>query len=152
LPGENLEEQAKAFLAQARKREGRVGESDDDDNNNQYWAEDNILLFLDSHKPRVQNKEIAAGTLGIFYWAIKTFCDAYKRDLRYIDWKRISKALPKVNSWSNDRAPKVEEIGKVVEYYADRRIKPLVLVMCSSGIRLGAWGYFALETCYSYRK
>nr|MDQ4050748.1 hypothetical protein [Thermoproteota archaeon] len=58
--------------------------------------------------------------------------------LNTINWDRISKGLPPPNFVANDRAPTVEEIRKVVEY-PDRRIKPIVYVMCSSGIRLGAW-------------
>src|SRR3712207_3587991 len=74
-----------------------------------------------------------------FFHPIKLFCEM--NDLTTLNWKRLSKALPRVKSHSsNDRAPTIEEIRKLIEY-PDRRIKPLVYVMCSSGIRLGAWGY-----------
>ena len=74
-----------------------------------------------------------------FFHLIKLFCEM--NDLTTLNWKRLSKALPKVKSYSsNDGAPTIEEIRKLVEY-PDRRIKPLVYVMCSSGIRLGAWDF-----------
>jgi hypothetical protein len=57
-----------------------------------------------------------------------------------INWKRIKRGLPKAKTAANDRAPTLEEIRKLVEY-PDRRIKPIVYVMCSAGIRLGAWEY-----------
>jgi hypothetical protein len=127
LPGKNLEEQGQAFLDKARE--------------NQQWAEENILLFLNFHKQRVLRKEIAAGTLKNFYRPIKTFYDAHDDLLSTLNWKRISRALPRAKSSSNDRAPTIEEIRKLVEYSTDRRIKPIVYTMCSSGIRLGAWDY-----------
>jgi hypothetical protein len=52
----------------------------------------------------------------------------------------MSKALPKARSWSNDRAPTIEEIRKLVGF-TDRRIKPIVYTRCSSGIRVGAWDF-----------
>jgi hypothetical protein len=124
LAGE-LEEQGQAFLDKAKE--------------NPHWAQETIIDFIDFHKKRVLNKELAAGTLLNFFQPIKLFCEM--NDLTTLNWKRLSKALPKVKSYSsNDRAPTVEEIRKLVEY-PDRRIKPLVYVMCSSGIRLGAWDY-----------
>jgi hypothetical protein len=57
-----------------------------------------------------------------------------------LNWKRISKGLPRAKNSSNDRAPTVEEILKLVEY-PDRRIKPVVYAMASGGFRLGAWDY-----------
>ena len=57
-----------------------------------------------------------------------------------INWKRISKGLPKAKSASNDRSPTIEEIRIHFEY-PERRIKPIVYAMASGGFRLGGWDY-----------
>ncbi|MGB0029101.1 MAG: hypothetical protein WBP64_19940 [Nitrososphaeraceae archaeon] len=57
-----------------------------------------------------------------------------------ISWKKITRGLPKGRKWADDRAPTLDEIRKIVEY-PDRRIKPIVYTMVSSGMRLGAWDY-----------
>lgn len=97
----------------------------------------NILSFLQFEKNRVNAGEITAATLRNFLKAIKLLCEA--SDLQ-IPWKKIIRGLPKVRQFGDDRAPTIEEIKKLVEY-PDRRIKPIIYTMCSSGIRIGAWDY-----------
>jgi len=65
-------------------------------------------------------------------------------DLLFINWRKITRGLPRTNQAANDRAPTLEEIQKLVEY-PDRRIKPIVYVMVSSGIRIGFMELFKME-------
>ncbi len=55
-----------------------------------------------------------------------------------INWKKIKSGLPKERKYAEDRAPTIKEIQKLIEY-PDRRIKAIILIMISSGIRAGAW-------------
>ena len=55
-------------------------------------------------------------------------------------WKKIARGMERVRKADNDRAPTLEEIQRVIEY-PDRRIKPIVFTMVSSGIRIGSWDY-----------
>jgi hypothetical protein len=67
-----------------------------------------------------------------------------------IPWKKITRGLPKGRMYADDRAPTLEEISKIIEY-PDRRIKPIVYTMASSGIRVGAWD-FKMESYISNNK
>jgi hypothetical protein len=127
-----LEQQGQAFLDRARKERN--------EQQNPFWVQENIVRYLDLEKQRAQRKEITAGTVWGSYRPIKAFCDAYDDIADSIRWKRISKALPRAKNFSNDRAPTIEEIRRVIRY-PDRRVKAIVYVMVSSGIRLGAWDY-----------
>lgn len=55
-----------------------------------------------------------------------------------IKWKKITIGLPKERKYAEDRAPTIEEIRHLVRY-PDRRLKTIVAIMISSGIRLAAW-------------
>ena len=101
------------------------------------WAFNNILRFLHYQKERVGKKEITAGTLHNYVKTLKMFCEI--TDVA-IPWKKITRGLPRGRRYADDRAPTIEEIRKIIEYL-DRRIKPLVYTMASSGIRVGAWEY-----------
>jgi integrase len=57
-----------------------------------------------------------------------------------IFWDIISHSVPRVKKHANDRIPTVEEIKKLIEY-PDRRIKPIVLLSVSTGVRVGAGDY-----------
>ena|SRR5690348_5422858 len=122
IPG-TLEEQAKQFTLRARE--------------NLEWAQKSLMSFIDYQKERVKRGEIAESTITNYYKATKLFC--VMNDLM-LNWKKISRGLPSGRRAANDRAPTIEEIQKLVEY-PDRRIKPVIYTMASSGIRIGAWDY-----------
>jgi hypothetical protein len=113
IPGGDLEEQGQAFLDIARRGRAITDENSTSTNNNnnqqhQQWAQDNIIYFLLSQRERWERGEPAPGTLKNFCGAIRLFCDM--NDLTTLNWKRITKLLPKSKSASNDRAPTIEEI------------------------------------------
>jgi hypothetical protein len=123
IPGENLEEQCLTFVNSGR--------------NNINWVFTNILKFVLFYKERINKKEISGATLINYLKAIKLFCEM--SDIS-INWKKITRGLSRGKRYANDRIPTIEEVRKIVEY-PDRRIKPIIYTMCSSGIRLGAWDY-----------
>ncbi len=104
---------------------------------NSEWAFSNIIRFLQFQKERVEHGEITSGTLKNYWKPIKLLCES--GDIN-ITSKRITRGLPKVRRYADDRAPTIEEIRKISEY-PDRRMKAIVYTMASSGIRIGAWDY-----------
>jgi hypothetical protein len=121
--GESMDERCNRFAYRGR--------------NDYSWIFGNILRFLHSQKERVERKEIIASTLGNYVKTIKMFCDV--TDIT-IQWKKITRGLPKGKRYADDRAPTLEEIHKIIEY-PDRRMKPIVYTMASSGIRVGVWDH-----------
>jgi len=119
----DLEEQAKHFVKSSQK--------------DPKWIISVIMNYVRHHKERAENKEISVATLSNYYKPIKLFC--VMNDL-LINWDKITRTLPKSKAKSTDRIPTVTEIKQLIQY-PDRRLKPAVLVMMSSGIRLGAWDY-----------
>jgi hypothetical protein len=101
------------------------------------WAYSQIMNFIMFQKGRMNKKEIAAGTVRNYVKAIKLFCQM--NDLQ-LNWKKISKGVPKEKQFGDDRIPRIDEIHKLLQY-PDRRIRPIVCLMVSSGIRAGAWDY-----------
>ena len=101
------------------------------------WVYSQIVNFILFQKERMKKEEIAAGTVRNYIKAIKLFCEM--NDI-LLNWKKISKGLPKEKQYGDDRIPTINEIHRLL-LYPDRRIRPIVCLMISSGIRAGAWDY-----------
>ena len=78
-----------------------------------------ILKFLRYQKERVSRSEIQEATISNYFKAIKLFCEM--NNILSINWKLISRSIPKGRHASNDRPPSREEIIKLLEY-PDRRM------------------------------
>jgi integrase len=117
------EEKARAFAGQA--------------NADPVYAFNAVLKFFQSKREQIDRKEIAIGTVRNYVKSIKLFCDM--ADV-HVPWAKIARGLPRAKRFADDRAPTLQEIRKMAEY-PDRRIKPVVYIMASTGIRVGAWDY-----------
>jgi hypothetical protein len=111
IPGGTLEKKAKTFA-----KKGKT-------NNN--WALSNVLKFIYFQRERVDKKEISGATVINYTKSIKLFCDM--ADIP-IQWKKITRGLPRGKKYADDRIPTLEELKKLVEY-PDRRIKAIVYSM-----------------------
>ena len=118
-----LEHKAKKFLTHART--------------DPEWAENEIYKYTKHEKKRAEKGEISTSTIRNFFKPIRLLCLMNKVNL---SWEIIQRTIPHGREVADDRKPTQEEIQKILQY-PDKRIKPLVLTMASSGIRLGAWQY-----------
>jgi len=124
LDGTTTEQKSMVFLQRAQQ-DGNA------------WVFSSILRFMRHLLERCNRKEITGSTVRNYLKSIKLFCEM--ADIS-INWKKISRGLPKGKNYADDRIPSDEEIQKILDY-PDRRIKAIVYTMISSGIRLGAWEY-----------
>jgi hypothetical protein len=123
IDGTTIEDKARNFVTKA--------------NEDGTWAFNNIMKFTYFHRQRVDRKEISGATVRNYVKSIKLFCEM--ADIP-IQWKKITRGLPRGKKYADDRIPTIDEIKKLVDY-PDRRIKAIVYTMASSGIRIGAWDY-----------
>jgi len=96
-----------------------------------------LIKFINFQNKRIENKENAEGTLHNYIKAIKLF---YSMNDVIINWKKIGKGMPAERHSADVRIPTIPEIKKLLEH-PDRRIKPIVFIMLSAGIRVGSWDH-----------
>lgn len=118
----NLDEQAKQFMTLCS-------------GGSMVPVQSKIIEFISYEVQRVQKGEISLSTIPNYLKAMKLFCEM--NDI-HVSWRKISRGVPRGRQAANDRAPTKEEIQRLLEY-PDRRIRPIVYTMISSGIRIGAW-------------
>lgn len=123
--GETIEEKCNSLYNFSQKIENRKA------------LESELMRYIHFQQSRVDNKEISSGTLRNYLKAIKHF---FTMNDILVNWDKIKKGIPSVNQTSNDRIPEIEEIKSLLSYN-DIRIRPIILTMLSSGIRVGAWNW-----------
>ncbi|NOJ29714.1 MAG: hypothetical protein DA328_06045, partial [Nitrososphaeraceae archaeon] len=104
---------------------------------NHQAVESEIMRYINFHENRVKKKEIASGTLRNYVKAVKLF---FTMNDILVNWGKIKMGMPTAIQTSNDRIPEISEIQKLLGYH-DIRLKPIVLTMLSSGIRVGSWDW-----------
>ena len=123
--GESIEEKCISLYNFSSKIENRKA------------LESELMRYIHFQQSRVDSREISPGTLRNYIKAIKHF---FTMNDILVNWDKIKKGMPSVNQTSNDRIPEIVEI-KLLLGYNDIRIRPIVLTMLSSGIRVGAWNW-----------
>lgn len=80
----------------------------------------------------------ASSTTAFWRDSLRRFLEINR--VKGIDWDYVNQFIPKVRKSGQDRAPTLEEIRKVVTV-ADLRTKCLILLLTSSGARIGSIEY-----------
>jgi integrase len=102
------------------------------------WAQGFVLEYMLRMKQKVLDRKMAAGSIGNIRKPVRLLLDM--NDVTGINWKRISRLMPRERKFALDRAPTLDEIRRMLSD-ADLRFQAVLLTMVSSGIRIGAWDY-----------
>jgi len=102
------------------------------------WAQQFILEYMLRMKQRVLERKMAAGSIGNIRKPLRLLLEM--NDVTGINWTKIARLMPRARKFALDRAPTLDEI-RLMLTDADLRFQAVLLVMVSSGIRIGAWEY-----------
>ncbi|MDF0681961.1 MAG: tyrosine-type recombinase/integrase [Candidatus Nitrosocosmicus sp.] len=129
IEGDDVWDQSIAFIKRSKKKPL--------DEEEEHELERQIIIFVNHEKERIKKEGLSPNTIRNYYKAIRLFCQSSHLSSK-VEWKLVSKTLPRAYNAADDRAPTLEEIQKLLKY-PDRRIRSLVLILVSSGIRIGAF-------------
>ena len=93
-----------------------------------------IIKYIKFLRGRFDNGEIRATTIAENLKPIKLFCEM--NDIA-MNWKKLNRLIPEDHIRRKDRAYRIEEIVRLLDS-ADLRGKAIILLLASSGIRVGA--------------
>lgn len=92
-----------------------------------------IIDLIVQYKEKIEKGELSASAIVALYAPVKLFLTM--NDV-VLNWSKISRTLPRQGK-ADDRAIEIEEIRKILNF-ASVRDRALVLLLASSGIRVGA--------------
>src|SRR5579875_2338466 len=98
IEGLKFEERARNFTKKARDTQ---------------WTTMIINDYLRSQRERAENKEIADSSVPSYYGPIKLFL---KMNDIILNWKKISRRIPRGSSHAKDKTPTKDEIRKILTY------------------------------------
>ena len=123
IPGRSLDEQADNWVTKARE--------------DPKWATQTITALISHQKSRLETGDITSpDTIRKFLDAIKRLCVV--SDV-LLNWDKIRMYMPRVEKGHGKyRGYTQKEIQQIISH-PDRRIKPMVLLMASSGMDLSSF-------------
>jgi site-specific recombinase XerD len=99
--------------------------------------EDKIKVYILD----VVNRELSSSTMKIFLAAVKNFFEM--NDIENIKWRKLKRFMGEKTPENEDRCYSHEEIQTLLNI-ADLRLKATILLMASSGMRIGALPHLVL--------
>jgi integrase len=102
-------------------------------------SQDILMSYFESLKQRAKEGKLVGGTIKNRKFTVKRLVEK-TINVKDIDWEEVFEGLPKPSRCAQDRTFTIEEIRQICKY-TDPRIKPIVYLFVSSGIRLGAWDH-----------
>ena len=107
---------------------------------------ENVLI---DYAMKEAKRGVSGAVIMLNFTAVKSFVSFQLGD-NYLNWSKIKGCIPKVNHVADDRPPTIEEIRKLLSV-CDLRMRAVVLIMASSGVRAGAFSDLKMKHLQRYK-